>query len=205
MTHATASAVFDESPRPAGQKLSPVSLKEDPVSRASRQFRRWERRTRERAWQDARRFALDLYWKGPRPQSYEVGVVLEEGEQLHRAVWVSYSTLGRTPDYLDGQGRLRHGSPYWRDWGWCQTLLTSHRLASRLANDGDRLISNCWPAILGVEVDLEADAVVLEDGVGEWRGLYRGPATAIIAVAAIEHLYGTTALSEYPGLQSIRL
>jgi hypothetical protein len=45
---------------------------------------------------------------------------------------------------------------------------------------------------------------VARDGVGEWRGLYRGPATAIIAVAAIEHLYGSRALSEYPGLQSMR-
>lgn len=174
------------------------------MSRTSRQFRRWEEQTRKRASEDARQLALDLYWGHPRPiDPYGFGVVLEPGERLYRCVWARYSTLARTPDLLDPRGRLRHGAPYWHDWGWCQTLVTSHRLASRLASHGGQLISNWWTTIAGVQFDLERDTVTLDDRANEWRGQYAGPASPVIAVTAIERVYGTEALAEHSALLSL--
>ena len=171
------------------------------MSRTSRQFRRWEEQTRKHASEDARQFALDLYWGQPRPvDPYRFGIALEAGEQLYRCVWARYSTLARTPDLLDPRGRLRHGAPYWQDWGWCQTLVTSHRLASRLAGDGDRLISNWWTAIAGVQVDPDQEVATLDDHAGDWRGLYTGPAVPVISVAAIERVHGSAALANHPAL-----
>jgi hypothetical protein len=82
--------------------------------------------------------------------------------------------------------------------------MTSHRLVTRLTGDSGRLISNWWRAIAGVQIDLERQTLTMDDYRSEWRGLYAGPATPIIAVAAIERIYGPAALLEHPGLVSLR-
>ena len=56
----------------------------------------------------------------------------------------------------------------------------------------------------GVQVDLSHDAVALDDRASEWRGLYGGPAAAIIAVAAIERIHSPAALLDHPGLTRLR-
>jgi hypothetical protein len=175
------------------------------MSRATRHYRRWERQTAERAWRDARELALDLYYGqastiGP----YGIGVALEPGEIIYRQVWAQYSTLGATPDLIDGRGRLCLGTPVWRTWGWCDTLISSHRLVTRLAGDSERLGSNWWTAIGGVQVDLERQTVAMDDRTSSWRGVYAGPATPIIAVAAIERIHGPAALVEHPALGLLR-
>jgi hypothetical protein len=97
------------------------------MSRATRRYRRWERQTAEHAWDDARQLALHLYHGTPGAITpYGIGVALEPGELIYRRVWAHYSTLGATPDLIDGRGRLRVGSPRWIDWGWCDTLITIH-------------------------------------------------------------------------------
>jgi hypothetical protein len=175
------------------------------MSRATRRYRRWERQTAERAWDDARQLAIDLFHCHPSSISaYGIGVALEPDELIYRQVWAQYSTLGATPDMVDRRGRLRCGSPLWKDWGWCDTLITSCRLITRLAGDSGRLISNWWPSIAGVQIDLEHQIVTMDDRTSDWRGLYAGPATPIIAVAAVERIYGPAALIEHPGLRMLR-
>jgi hypothetical protein len=175
------------------------------MSRAARRYRRWERQTAERVWDDARELALDLYYRqastiGP----YGIGVALEPGEIIYRQVWAQYSTLGATPDLIDSRGGLRFGSPLWKNWGWCDTLITSRRLVTRLTGDSGRLISNWWTTIAGVQVDLERGTVTMDDRMSEWRGAYVGPAAPIVAVAAIERIRGPDALLRHPALATLR-
>ena len=92
----------------------------------------------------------------------------------------------------------------WRDCGWCQTVVTSHRLATRLAADGCRLVSNWWTSIAGVQVDLVRDVVALDDRASSWRGAYGGRAAALVAVAAVERVYGPAALIDHPALRPVR-
>jgi hypothetical protein len=77
-------------------------------------------------------------------------------------------------------------------------------LATRLAADGSRLVSNWWASIAGVQVDLAADIVVLDDRASSWRGAYGGPAAAIVAVAAVERVHGSAALVQHPALGLLR-
>ncbi|HZT66198.1 MAG TPA: hypothetical protein VFA11_10460 [Acidimicrobiales bacterium] len=176
------------------------------MSRATRRYRKWERAARQGAYEDARQLALDMYEGRPGPVNpYGMGVVLESSEVLYREVkWMRYATLGVTPDLVDGAGQIRPGSPRWRDWGWCDSLVTSHRLVTRLAGDGGRLVSNWWSWVAGVNVDLAADTVVLDDHSGEWRGAYTGPGAPVLAVAAIERVHGTAALVDHPALAPLR-
>lgn len=175
------------------------------MSRQARRYRRWERRTAERSWDDAGQLALDLYHRDPGGITpYMIGAALETGELIYRQVWSRYSTLGTTPDLIDRRGRLRLGMPIWRDWGWCDTLVTSHRLATRLTGDSGRLISNWWTSIAGVQVDLERQTVTMDDRTGQWRGVYAGPAVPIIAVAAIERIHGPASLADHPDLAPLR-
>jgi hypothetical protein len=175
------------------------------MSRATRRYRRWERQTAQLALDDARQLALDLYNRRPSAITpYGIGVALEPGELIYRQVWAQYSTLGASPDLIDGRGRLRLGSALWRHWGWCDTLITSHRLVTRLVGDNGRLGSNWWAAIGGVQVDLERQTVTMDDRASGWRGVYSGPAAPIVAVAAIERVHGPAALVEHHALVLLR-
>jgi hypothetical protein len=175
------------------------------MSRAVRRYRKWEREALEISWEDARRLALDLYHGRPGPLGpYEIGLALEPGEVLYRQVWAPYWTLGTPTELVDGYGRVKVVPPAWRAWGWCHTVITSQRLATRLAADGGRLVSNWWPSIAGVQVDLGCHLVALDDRAGSWRGAYGGPAAAIMAVAAIERVHGPAALVHHPALAPLR-
>ena len=110
---------------------------------------------------------------------------LEPGEILYREVSASYWTLGQPTELIDSVGGTRFVAALRRDWGWCQTLSTSHRLVTRLAADGGRLISNSWSSTGGVQVDLLRDFVTLDDRTNNWRGAYGGPAVAVISVGAV--------------------
>lgn len=175
------------------------------MSRTARRYREWEREAREGAWGDARWLALDLYHGRAGPLgTYDIGLALEPGEVLYRQAWARYWTLGATTELVDSHGRVSVVPAAWRDWGWCQTVVTSHRLATRLAADGCRLVSNWWASIAGVQVDLARDVVVLDDRASSWRGAYGGPAAALVAVAAVERVHGLAALIDHPALWPLR-
>ena len=104
------------------------------MSRAARRYKRWERDTRAGAWESARELALDLYYCRARAINlYGIGVALEPGEVPYRELWARYWTLGNPTALVDGFGRVQHVASFWRDWGLCPVLLTSHRLLARLA------------------------------------------------------------------------
>jgi hypothetical protein len=175
------------------------------VSRAARRYKKWERDTRNSAWEESRLLALDLYCGQVGPvNAYGVGVALEPGEVLYRQIWARYWTLGEPLDLVNGSGGFRFVPSVWRDWGWCLTVLTSHRLVTRLGADGGRLISNWWASIGGVQVDLSRDLVTLDDRTSSWRGAYGGPAVAIVSVGAISAVHGVAALVEHPALAPLR-
>jgi hypothetical protein len=175
------------------------------VSRAARRYRKWEQRVRGEACEDACRLALDLYHGRAGPVGpYGIGLALESGEILYREIWARYWTCGATTELADGYGRVRVVPPAWRDWGWCHTVITSRRLATRLAAGGGRLVSNWWASIAGVQVDLSRDVVVLDDRASGWRGAYAGPAAAVVAVAAVGRVHGPAALVQHPALAPLR-
>jgi len=175
------------------------------MSRATRRYKRWERDTRAGAWDSARELALDLYYCRARPINlYGTGVALEPGEVPYRELWARYWTLGQPTELVDGFGRVQHVPSSWRDWGWCPVLLTSHRLLTRLATDGGRLISNWWVGIGGVQVDLARDLITLDDRTSSWRGAYGGPAVAVISVGAVSAVHGLAALVDHPALETLR-
>ena len=175
------------------------------MSRAARRYKRWERDTRAGAWESARELALDLYYCRARAINlYGIGVALEPSEVPYRELWARYWTLGQPTELVDGLGWVQHLPSSWRDWGWCPVLLTSHRLLTRLATDGGRLISNWWVSIGGAQVDLQRDLVTLDDRTTSWRGAYGGPAVAIISVGAISALHGLAALLDHPALEPLR-
>jgi len=149
--------------------------------------------------------ALDLYHGRAGPLGpYEIGLALDPGEVLYRQVWARYWALGTTTELVDSYGRVRVVPPAWRDWGWCHTVITSKRLATRLTADGSRLVSNWWVSIAGVQVDLARDMIVLDDRASSWRAAYGGSAAAIVAVAAVERVHGPAALVHYPALGLLR-
>jgi hypothetical protein len=143
------------------------------VSRAVRRYQKWEREARESAYDDACGLALDLYHGRAGPLGpYEIGPALKTGEVLYRQIWARYWALGMTTELMDGHGRVRLVPPAWRDWGWCQTVITSQRLATRLTTDGGRLVSSWWANIAGAQVDLGRDFVTLDDRASGWNGAY---------------------------------
>lgn len=169
------------------------------MSRAARRYKRWERDTRAGAWESARELALDLYYCRARAINlYGIGVALGPGEVPYRELRARYWTLGRATELVDCFGRVQHVPSPWRDWGWCLTLLTSHRLLTRLAADGGRLISNWWASIGGVQVDLQRDLVILDDRTSDWRGADGGPAAAVISIGAVSAVHGLPALVDHP-------
>ena len=175
------------------------------MSRAARRYRKWERGAREAAWQDGVASPSTSTTAAPaRSGRQQIGLALEPGEVLFRQVWARYWTLGTTTELVDSHGRVRVVPPAWRDWGWCQAVITSHRLATRLSADGSRLVSNWWASIAGVQLDLARDMVVLDDRASSWRGAYGGPAAAIVAVAAVERVHGPAALVHHPALGVVR-
>lgn len=175
------------------------------MSRAARRYRKWERGTRAWAWESSRELALDLYHGRARAiNPYDIGAALEPGEVLYRQVWARYWTLGQPTELVSSSGRVQHVPSSWRYWGWCQILLTSHRLLTRLTADGGRLISNWWASIGGVQANLQRDFVTLDDRTTNWRRGVRRTRCRHILVGAVSAVHGLAALVDHTALQSLR-
>ncbi len=165
----------------------------------------WETDTRALAWQYARNLAVAIAdGTAHDPAAYDLGIVLQLGEQIWHRCPAAYSW--RTSTSWTEQ-RIAPGGhratarevtiprtctmPH-ADW-----LITNHRLATRCV-DGD-VISIYWTAITGLTVDL-ADETVTLDGTGSYHGQFHGPAIAPIAVAAVAACHGIKALLDHPAL-----
>jgi hypothetical protein len=145
-------------------------------------------RDRTGAYYDARALAIELARGEPstRFDPMTAGVVLQRGEVVYRQVplWIRVQ--------LD------------RRWGgasYALVIVTDLRLLCRFASG--RLISLWWNGIVGLQVDLAAEHVVLDYGDGEPVDL-SGAQVAPVSVAAISSVYGAHALVAHPALDPLR-
>jgi hypothetical protein len=137
---------------------------------------------------DARALALELAgMRDDAPIDAMVqGLVLEPDEVGRRvaALWLRIR--------VDGQ---------WSPASWSQVLISNHRLLIRLS--GGDLVSLWWGSLVGFEVNLGEDFVILDFGDGRPRAL-SGSGVALVAVAGVARLYGVEALTTHPALEPLR-
>ena len=137
---------------------------------------------------DARTLALELAGVNALTHLDPVvlGVVLEAGETAFRAVSSGFAVR------LGGQ---------WTAPEPVFVIVTTKRLLVRFA--GGELAALWWAGVVGVEVDVAHDRLVLDYGDGTPRTLL-GPAVGVLAVAAVWALYGAETLLTHPALDGIR-
>lgn len=140
------------------------------------------------AIEDARRLVLELAGRVPaqRVDPMRLGLVLEPGESAARAVrlWVRSLDAG-----------------VWSEAESCLAVVTGQRVFLRRAHGA--LKSLWWGTVVGVEVDLRMERVVLDFGDGCPSGLF-GPQVAVPAVMDVACLYGIEGLVRHPGLECLR-
>jgi hypothetical protein len=114
------------------------------------------------------------------------GLVLEPDELGRRvaALWLRIRVNGQ-----------------WSPASWSQVLISDHRLLVRLS--GGELVSLWWGSLVGFEVNLDEDFVILDFGDGRPRAL-SGSGVALVAVAGVARLYGVEALTTHPALEPLR-
>ena len=158
-------------------------FRKDPVSgiAAASEFRR-------AVVEDARRLALEIsgHASTQRIDPMSLGLVLEPGEVASRTVPVSVRSL---------DGGL------WSGEEPCLAVVTDQRLLLRRAHG--ELVSCWWATVVGLEVDLAQERMVLDFGDGRPCGLF-GPHVAVPAVMAIARMYGAEGLIRHPSLESLR-
>ena len=114
------------------------------------------------------------------------GVVLQPGETVYRQlpIWIRVHQNGR-----------------WADASSADVIVTDLRLLCRFATW--RMSSLWWNGIVGLNVDLAAEHIVLDYGDGQPVNL-SGTHVAQISVAAIASIYGARALVGHPALAPLR-
>lgn len=140
------------------------------------------------AVEDARRLVLELAGRVPvqRVDAMRLGLVLEAGESAARAVPVTVRSLD---------------AGVWSGAESCLAVVTDRRVLLRRPHG--ELVSLWWGTVVGVDVDLAGERVVLDFGDGCPCGLF-GSSVPVIAVMAIACLYGVEGLVRHPGLESLR-
>lgn len=138
--------------------------------------------------EDARALALELAGLGHAApiDAMAQGLVLEPGELGCRvaALWLRIRVEGG-----------------WSPASWSQVLISDHRLLVRLS--GGELVSLWWGSLVGFEVNLREDYIILDFGDGRPRAL-SGAGVALVAVAGVARLYGVEALTTHPALEPLR-
>ncbi|MFW5473137.1 hypothetical protein ACOCJ5_07505 [Knoellia sp. CPCC 206450] len=89
----------------------------------------------------------------------------------------------------------------WSEPAWASVIVTDGRLVARMPA-GD-LVSLWWGSIMGFDVDLEEQRVILDYGDATPR-LVSGPQVSIVAVAGVALLYGVPALATHAALSPVR-
>jgi hypothetical protein len=145
-------------------------------------------RDRVEAYHDARALAIEFARGEPftRFDQMAAGVVLHAGETVYRQlpIWVRVLHAGR-----------------WAEASHAHVLVTDLRLLCRFATVP--LFSLWWSGVVGLEVDLAAEHIILDFGDGQPVNL-SGPLVAPVAVVGIASVYGTQAMLTHPGLARIR-
>lgn len=145
-------------------------------------------RDRAEARHDARALAIEIA-RGVSSAPFDpmtAGVVLQAGETVYRQlpIWIRVQNDGR-----------------WAEASFVDVIVTDMRLLCRFATG--RLSSLWWNGIVGLEVDLAAEHIILDFGDGQPVNL-SGPLVAPVAVVGIASVYGTEAMLTHPGLARIR-
>jgi hypothetical protein len=170
------------------------------VRKLRKEMARWEAETRTWATAAGRALVLDLSRNTDVPvQPYSIGLVLWDGEKVWAQVPARCSA--ETPLAVT-QGPPRRGNlapqPRISDW-----LVTNHRIAGRLYPD--TLTWWQWSSVVGVKVDLSPGAEYVQiDLASNGSIAWTGAGVAPLAVAAVFHLHGPTALIDHPGLTFLR-
>ena len=145
-------------------------------------------RDRTEAYHDARALALELARGVPsaRFDPMTAGVVLQSGETVYRrlAIWVRV--------HQDGQ---------WAAASLADVLVTDWRLLCRFSTG--RLTSFWWSGVVGLQIDLATEHVVLDFGDGQPVGL-SGAQVGVVSVAAIASIYGVQAMVAHHALGPLR-
>ena len=145
-------------------------------------------RDRAMAYHDARALAIELARGEPtaRFDPMTVGVVLQPRETVYRQVpiWIRVQNEGR-----------------WADASFAAVLVSDMRLLCRFATG--RLSSLWWSGVVGLNVDLAAEHIVLDYGDGQPVGL-SGEQVGPVSVAAIASIYGAKALVTHSALAPLR-
>ena len=145
-------------------------------------------RDRAEAYHDARALAIELARGVPatRFDLMTAGVVLQPGETVYRQVpvWIRVQQDGR-----------------WAEASHADAVVTDGRLLCRFATG--HLSSLWWSGIVGLNVDLAAEHIVLDFGDGQPVSL-SGAHVAVVAVVAIASIYGAQAMLTHPALASLR-
>jgi hypothetical protein len=145
-------------------------------------------RDRTEAYHDARALALELARGEPsaRFNPMRAGVVLLSGETVYRQVpiWIRVQQDGR-----------------WGGASYTAVVVTDLRLLCRFASG--HLTSLWWNGIVGLQVDLAAEHIVLDYGDGQPVDL-SGAQVAPLSVAAIASIHGSYAMLSHPALSSLR-
>lgn len=138
--------------------------------------------------EDARRLVLEISGHAPtqRIDPMSLGLVLVLGEVASRAVPLSVRSLE------GGQ---------WSGEELCLAVVTDQRLLLRRAHG--ELVSFWWATVVGLEVDLAQQRMVLDFADGRPCGLF-GSHVAVPAVMAIACIYGAEGLIRHPSLESLR-
>jgi hypothetical protein len=160
---------------------------------------RWESDTRSWSTETARRLAIDLYQGRPTAQApYRIGVVLDHGEVIWAETPLRFDADLPAPPMFANSRRTVSAPPV-RPW-----LITNARVVGRLGDD--QLNGWRWEGINGCRVSLDAGREFVALDLGGQRPLvWRGPAAAPLAVAAVFHLHGPAALVDHPGLSPLRI
>ena len=146
-------------------------------------------RDRADAHRDARALAIELARGVPsaRFDPMRAGVVRRSGERVSRQVplWLRVQQDGR-----------------WADASWADVLETDLRLLCRMGSG--RLTSLWWNGVVGLQVDLAAEHMVLDFGDGQPVNL-SGAHVGSAAIMGIASLHGMEAMISHPALASLRI
>jgi hypothetical protein len=143
---------------------------------------------RTEAHHDARALAIELARGVPstRFDAMTAGVVLQPGETVYRQlpIWIRVPENGR-----------------WAEASYAEVIVTDQRLLCRFATG--HLASLWWTGIVGLNVDLAAEHIVLDFGDGQPVNLC-GLHVAPLAVLGIAAVYGKESMLSHPALASLR-